>query len=177
MDKYLLYYSISVHIKATCYLNRLQNLAPNMIVKQRYSELLKLHDCGLNTWVTKVLALAQKYDIDLNMNYGAKFKQYCKNRITNQFKKFWLTELQNIERNPIFRNYNTFKLEFGMEKYLDMVTDTRYHTAITRLRTSSHTLEIERRRYTILRSPVTDRLCHGWPSTQPGSLHTALQRK
>ena len=130
-----------------------------MIVKQRYSELLKLHDCGLNTWVTKVLALAQKYDIDLNMNYGAKFKQYCKNRITNQFKKIWLTELQNIERNPILRNYKTFKLEFGMEKYLDMVTDTRYHTAITRLRTSSHTMEIERRRYTILRLPVTDQLC------------------
>ena len=42
----------------------------------------------------------------------------------NQFKNIWLTELQNIERNPILRNYNTFKLEFGMEKYLDMVTDT-----------------------------------------------------
>ena len=66
---------ISVHIKAICYLNRLQNLAPNMIVKQTYSELLKLHDCGFNTWVTKVLALAQKYDNDLNMKHGATFIQ------------------------------------------------------------------------------------------------------
>ena len=40
-----------------------------------------------------------------------------------------------------------------------MVTDRRYRTAITRLRTSSHTLEIERERYTISRTPVTDRLC------------------
>ena len=77
---------ISAHIKAICYWNRLQNLAPYMIVKQTCSELLKLHDCGFNTWVTKVLALAQKYDINLNMNHGAKFKQYCKNRIINQFK-------------------------------------------------------------------------------------------
>ena len=46
-----------------------------------------------------------------------------------------------------------------MEKYLDMVTDKRYRTAITRLRTSSHTLEIELGRYTIPRTPVTDRLC------------------
>ena len=78
------------------------------------------------------------------MNHDAKFKQYCKNRIINQFKNFWLTELHNIERSPILTNYNTFKLEFGMEKYLDMVTDKRYRTAITRLRTSSHTVEIER---------------------------------
>ena len=46
-----------------------------------------------------------------------------------------------------------------MEKYLDMVTDKRYRTAITRLRTSSHTLEIERGRYTIPRTPAADRLC------------------
>ena len=46
-----------------------------------------------------------------------------------------------------------------MEKYLDMVTNKRYHTAITRLRTSSHTLEVERGGYTIPRTPVTDRLC------------------
>ena len=65
-----------------------------------------------------MLALAQKYDIDLDMNNGAKFRQYCKNRIINQFKNFWLTDLQNIERNPILRNYNTFKLEFGMENTL-----------------------------------------------------------
>ena len=35
-----------------------------------------------------------------------------------------MSELQNIIRNLILRNYNTFKIEFGMEKYLDMVTDT-----------------------------------------------------
>ena len=39
-----------------------------------------------------------------------------------------------------------------------MVTDKRYSSAITRLRTSSHTLEIERVRYTVPRTPVIDRL-------------------
>ena len=64
--------SVSAYIKAICYLNRLQNLTPNM-VKQTYSELSRLHNCGFSTWVTKVFALAQKYDIDLNMNRGFKF--------------------------------------------------------------------------------------------------------
>ena len=62
-------------------------------------------------------------------------------------------------KNLKLRNYNIYKLEFGMEKYLDLVTQTRYRTAITRLRTSSHTLEIERGRYTVPRTPINDRLC------------------
>ena len=33
---------------------------------------------------------------------------------------------------------------WNLEKYLDVVTDTRYRTSITRLGTSSHTLEIGR---------------------------------
>ena len=64
-----------------------------------------------------------------------------------------------LKKNLILRKYNTYKLEFGMEKCLDLVTQTRYRTAITRLRTSSHTLEIERGRYTVPRTPINDRLC------------------
>ena len=59
-----------------------------MIVKQTYSELSRLHNCGFNTWVTKVFALAQKYDLDLNMNRGFKFKQYCKNKVINHYKNY-----------------------------------------------------------------------------------------
>ena len=51
-----------------------------------------------------------------------------------------------------------YKLEFGMEKNLDLITHTRYRIAITRLRTSSHTLEIERDRHTVPRTP-NERLC------------------
>ena len=151
--------SVSGHIKAICYLNRLQNLTPNMIVKQTYSELSRLHNCGFSTWVTKVFDLAQKYDIDLNTNRGFKLKQYCKNKVINHYKNYWWSELQNVEKNPILKNYNMYKLEFGMEKYIDLVTHTRHRTAITRLRTSSHTLEIERGRYTVPRTPINDRLC------------------
>ena len=46
-----------------------------------------------------------------------------------------------------------------MEQYLDTISDIRYRTALTRLRTSSHTLEIERGRYTVQKNPICDRLC------------------
>ena len=43
-------------------------------------------------------------------------------------------------------------------KNIDLITHTRYCTAISRSRTSSHTLEIEHGRYTVTRTPINDRL-------------------
>ena len=52
------------------------------------------------------------------------------------------------------------KTEFRMEPHLNLVTDLRYRKAITKLRASSHTLEIERERYTRPKTPLENRLCH-----------------
>ena len=46
-----------------------------------------------------------------------------------------------------------------MEPYLYLISNLRYGNALTRLRTSSHTLEIERGRYTIPKTSGCDRLC------------------
>ena len=46
-----------------------------------------------------------------------------------------------------------------MEPYLYLISNLRYQNASTRLRTSSHTLETERGRYIIPKTPVCDRLC------------------
>ena len=46
-----------------------------------------------------------------------------------------------------------------MEPYLYLVKEAKYRVAISRLRASSHPLEIERGRYTRPKTPVTERLC------------------
>ena len=46
-----------------------------------------------------------------------------------------------------------------MEPYLYQVKESKYRIAISRLRASSHVLEIERRRYTRSKTPITERLC------------------
>ena len=46
-----------------------------------------------------------------------------------------------------------------MEPYLYLISNLRYRNTLTRLRTSSHTLEIERGRYIIPKTPVCDRIC------------------
>ena len=53
-----------------------------------------------------------------------------------------------------------------MEPYLHLIADFRYRNALTRLRTSSHTLEIERGRYTTPKTPVCDRRCRTYDVTE-----------
>ena len=65
--------------------------------------------------------MAEKNDIDIKMN-------------------------QIAILNFILRHYKVHKSEFGLGRYSDLVTNTRYRIAITRI--SSHTLEIEWSRFT-----------------------------
>ena len=89
-----------------------------------YMELLKLHECGFNTWVSKALNLVQEYGININIGSTTCLNRYCKSHIYNQFKISWKDEVQNIDKNPILKNYKTFKSEFGMEPYLHLIADT-----------------------------------------------------
>ena len=59
----------------------------------------------------------------------------------------WKTSVADIAMNPILRTYN-FKPNFKFQTYLEVVKDGRYRHALTKFRTSSHTLEIERGRHT-----------------------------
>ena len=117
------------------------------------------HECRFNKWVSNALTLVQKYGIDIDMGSGASFTRYCKSHIYNHFKIAWREEVQNIDKSTILRNYEAYKWEFGMEPYLYLISNLRHRNALTRLSTSSHTLEIERGRYTIPKIPVCDRLC------------------
>ena len=92
--------SVCCHISAICYLHRLQNLTANNFVNEMYMELLKLHECGFNTWVSKALNLVQEYGINNNMGNTTCFNRYCKSHIYNHFKISWKDEVQSIDKNP-----------------------------------------------------------------------------
>ena len=96
--------SISCHINAIYYLHMLRNLPTNTLVEAMYMDLSKLQECGFNTWVSKALFSVQKYDIDIDLGSGASFNRYWKSHIYNHFKIAW-REVQNIDKNPILRNY------------------------------------------------------------------------
>ena len=55
--------SVSSHINVLSYMGWLQTLPAHTIAKQIYIELFRVHNCGWNTWVTKVFASSEWYGI------------------------------------------------------------------------------------------------------------------
>ena len=70
----------------------------------------------------------------------------------------WLHDLHSCNTS-IIRAYRSYKLNFGMECYLKHVNNSKFRVALSKLRTSSHSLEIERGRYTRPKLNVDQRLC------------------
>ena len=138
--------SMQCIISALCYLNRLCHLPERLIVKQAYDELLRLHDNGFTTWVGNVRELARMYNLDISLTvYG--FKNKCKRVVSETFKHDWYGSLIDINQNPSLMTYIKVKFSFEQEHYLHLIKEQRYRIALSRLRTNSHTLEIERGRH------------------------------
>ena len=89
----------------------------------------------------------------------ANLKKTCKAVIVNHFKSQWAIDVTDLKKNPILRTYSLVKRDFNLEPYLNLVKKCKYRTAITQLRASSHTLEIERGRHTKPKTPEEHRLC------------------
>ena len=151
--------SVFSHISVLSYMGWLQTLPAHTVVKRIYTELFRLHSCGLHNWVTKVLELSKRYGINFNEINSRNFKLECKRAVKTHFESRWVADTQNLPKNPILRSYSLYKHGLYFEPYLDSISDSRYRTALTRLRTSSHVLEIERGRYTVPKTAVGDRLC------------------
>ena len=153
--------SVFCHVNVMNYYARLYNLPDSMLVKQAFNSLLSLTEQGFTTWIKKVWDLARKYNINLHCtNYKkACFNSQCKVTIRDIYISEWHRKLQNVEQNPIFRTYTTIKNDFDREPYLDHVKDFRYRNAITKLRASSHNLEVERGRHQKPKIPLCERLC------------------
>ena len=64
-----------------------------------------------------------------------------------------------FDRFPLLRTYRGIKLAFKTKPYLYLVKNRRFRHAIFQLRASSHTLQIERGRYTKSKTPVNERIC------------------
>lgn len=150
--------SVYCNINTLCYLNRLEKMQPTSIAKQVYWELSKLHDLGFKTWATKAWELVRKYEVDIEHDIN-KFKSHCKNTVLAKYISTWKTSANDIVKNPVLRTYTIIKGNFKTETYLDAVKEFKYRNAISKLRTSSHVLEIERGRHARPPVPKDDRLC------------------
>ena len=72
------------------------------------------------------------------------------------------------------RTYALFKTDIGFEKYLYEVKNIEARQALTKLRLSNHTLNIERGRYTVPITPKEQRFCPFCPDKVEDEIHFLL---
>lgn len=166
--------SVACKISLMNFTNRLYHMPDSTLAKQVFNELRHLHELGFHTWISETFAMATEYNLDLSRNVSD-FKIVSKNNVRAKFRNDWDEELHDIERNPILRTYITFKSTFTSEPYLKLVKEHNYRVAISRLRCSSHTLAIERRRYERPKPPIEQRVCIACKSTVEDEIHFVTQ--
>ena len=150
--------SIDCISNTVSFLNRILNMNNNSLVLKVFNELQKLHECGFITWCTHAWDLARRYELNIYTD-NSTFKKQCKQSIRQKFIEDWYHKVHDVENNPIMRTYSLIKYNFGMEPYLLKVSNFKYRNAITRLRTSSHNLLIEKGRHSPNQLPFEERLC------------------
>ena len=130
------------------------------LVKQVFDELYRLDSIGFNTWISSVRELASHYNIELHLEKRTDlFKKECQEILERKLIKDWCDEIKDEVKHPILRTYRIYKTSYEMEPYLYLVKNHKYRLAISKIRASSHKLEIERGRYTRPKTPVENRLC------------------
>ena len=153
--------SVHCHINVLTYYHRLLTMSKGKVVKSVFKALHNLNDQGFQTWITRVSELARRYGIDINETASigsVQFKSICPNMIKQNFVNKWHAEINN-RPNTIIETYALYKSQYVSEKYLDMISDPKYRIAVSKLRASSHNLEIERGRYTRPKVNPENRLC------------------
>ena len=152
--------AVKCHINVLLYFQRLSNSPDSSILKRVFRESQRLHDLGFTTWYSRVWNLALEYGITNLTNPPTDYnKRLLRNKVTHAYKQTWLAQVQNLDKNPILRTYNQIKFEYKCEPYLNLIKIPKYRIAFSRFRAGSHSLEIERGRYTNPKTPVEDRLC------------------
>ena len=124
---------------------------------------------GSDCWLSRV----KKIQDMLNLPDTPRFKRLqgkkCAGHIRSKFDRFWLDSLNsmgtksknlsdNIDHNKL-RTYRLFKSSFTREPYVDLVRNRNQRSFLSRLRTGSHHLNIEKGRWTRPVTPVDQRTC------------------
>ena len=138
--------SVYCHIIVLCYYHRLRVLQDNRVVKYVFKALHNLNDQGFNTWVTRLCESASYYKIGYNAVDSLspeQFKLGCTEIIKTDLKNRWMSSIYHGQSTRMM-TYASYKTNFVTEKYLDLIPVVKHQVALTKLRTSSHNLEIER---------------------------------
>lgn len=134
-------------------------LCDNIIVNKLYNSLTNAKT-SRNNWTCRVKALLDSYGFSgvwrdpYSVNLGSFHIQF-KARVLDVFKQQWYVAISTCRT---LCTYRYLKPTCDFEQYLD-VLPFKFRTAISRLRLSSHKLQVEIGRYSQNRTEKSQRLC------------------
>ena len=140
--------------------SRLKYSRDNKPINNVFHELEKLQNLGHKTWLTKIKnSLGEMYCNLLDDENPNRLITRLKETRYKNYMESLITDINDITSNPKLRTYCLFKTDYRKEAYLYHIHNRNFLTAISRFRTSSHSLHIETGRHTIPYTPAENRLC------------------
>ena len=141
--------------------SRLNMLPTNDFLSKIYRELTNLSRQGHNTWAGRVDNAISKYIVNLPCHTNAIniFVNTVREMRYSQFISQWKTDLQENRKWPKLDTYKMIKHDYRVEPHILYVRNKKYQRALTRLRVSSHKLNIEAGRHVRPYIPRQQRVC------------------
>ena len=147
------------------------------LVGQALVEMQVLNDS--NSWQGRVNSLKTLLDIQNYPEYWSekRVSKHITNKVQSKFEIFFKEQINRekldaadgLDHNKL-RFYKTFKGCFKPEYYISSINNRNQRAWLSRLRTSSHRLEVERGRYAGV--PFSKRLCRYCPPEACGFVDT-----
>ena len=135
------------------------------LIKLAHIEMESFCAQGKECWLLSINKIKKVLGVSLpNYMKSDRVGLILKKTLQSKFEKFWLNEINKIRPGPDnldhskLRSYKKIKCFFGLEPYISQVNNRNQSCNLSRLRTSSHSLMIERGRWSGL--PISQRLCN-----------------
>ena len=123
-----------------------------------FDELERLQSNGHSTWLTKIKnSLGPLYDNITDIESPKRLLSELKEERYKNFMAKYFIDINDNASKPKLRTYYLFKTEYRKEAYLYQICNRNFFTALSRFRTSSHSLHIETGRHARPYTPVEDR--------------------
>ena len=149
----------------------------NSLVFDAIIEMQNMSLKGKDCLLSRVEKMQHLLNIPSRLSVKKGNAKNCTNLLKSRFDRFWIDCLNVIKTSPNdatdksdhnkLRTYKKYKASFTREPYIDLVRNRNQRSFLSRLRTGSHHLNIERGRWTRPVTPIGQRTCPY--CTPPGS--------
>ena len=128
---------------------RIKKLSPDNLIHKIYDESLRLSQEGHDTWADRVNNIISRYtdDYSFQSNDVDKRVNYLRERRYTQFIRDWTQDLHVDNKWSKLDTYKLIKNDNRIEPHILYVRDKNHQRALTRLKVSSHKLNIEAGRH------------------------------